>query len=190
MRLYLKNMLYIVVILLVFSSMVFAEDLKYKRTVERYSSPAVTLINQNGKRVRFNELFRTQKPVIIDFIFGTCTTICPVLSAGYVNLQNRLARQAEKVHLVSISIDPENDSPNVMKEYLNRYQAKPGWDFYTGSRADINTVMKALDAYIPNKMSHYPLTLIYNPKEGNWVRILGLMSSSELLRECKKIGVL
>jgi protein SCO1/2 len=93
------------------------------------------------------------------------------------------------VHLVSISIDPENDTPKVLMEYLKRYRAKPGWDFLTGSRADIDKVMYAFNAYIPNKMSHYPLTLIRTPSDGKWIRIFGLLSSSEFLEETRKAGI-
>jgi protein SCO1/2 len=165
-----------------------AEELKYKRTIETYTMPDVTLVNQDGKRVKLKNLVNLDKPVVVDFIYGTCTTICPVLSAGYANLQRKLGPNSTNVQLVSISIDPENDTPKVMKEYLKRYQGKPGWDFLTGSRADIDAVMRAFDAYIPNKMYHYPLNLIRDPKSGKWVRIFGLTSTSEFMNEYKKVG--
>lgn len=166
-----------------------AADQKYKRTIESYTIPDVVLVNQNGTKVKLKELLQTNKPIVVDFIFGTCTTICPVLSAGFINLQNKIGPDTQKIHLISISIDPENDSPKVMKEYLKRYRAKPGWDFFTGSRRDIDSVMRAFDAYIPNKMSHYPLTLIRSPADGKWIRIFGLMSSSEFLNEFQKAGL-
>lgn len=161
-----------------------------KRTVESYTVPDVTLVNQDGAKVKLKALLESGEPVIVDFIFGTCTTICPVLSAGYANLQTKLPVGASKVHLISISIDPENDTPKVMRDYLKRYRAKAGWDFFTGRREDIDKVMVAFNAYIPNKMSHYPLTLIRDPKTGQWIRIFGLMSSSEFMAECKKAGIL
>jgi protein SCO1/2 len=163
-----------------------AESKKYKRTVERYSIPDVVLINQNGKKVRIASLLNSEQPVIVDFIYGTCTTICPVLSAGFVNLQGKLGPASQNVRLISITIDPENDSPKVLKEYLKRYRAKPGWDFLTGSRADIDAVMKGFNAYIPDKMSHYPLNLIRVPKDGSWVRLFGIMSSREFLEEYQR----
>ena len=166
-----------------------AEKKTYKLTTERYQLPDVTLINQDGKSVRLKSLAESGKPVVIDFIYGTCTTICPVLSACYINLQNKLGANSQKVHLISISIDPENDSPKVMREYLKRYRAKPGWDFLTGSRSDIDAVMKALDAYIPNKMSHYALTMILTPQSSSWVRIAGIMSTSEFAEEVRKVGI-
>ena len=157
--------------------------------MEKYAVPDVTLINQDGNKVRFRNFLSAEKPVIVDFIFGTCTTICPVLSAGYASLQNKLGSGSEKVHLVSISIDPENDKPAVLKDYLKRYRSKPGWDFLTGSRKDIDRVMKAFNANIPDKMSHYALTFIRMPKEDSWIRINGMMSTSEFLVESQKAGI-
>lgn len=163
-----------------------AGDRKYKKSIDSYTVPDVVLVNQEGARVRFKSYIETDKPVILDFIYGTCTTICPVLSAGYYSLQKRLGPDVRKVRLVSITIDPENDNPKVLKEYLARYHARPGWDFLTGSRADIDRVMRSFDAYIPDKMSHYQLTLIRSPKDGKWTRIKELISGSDLLAECKE----
>ncbi|NTV49706.1 MAG: SCO family protein [Geobacteraceae bacterium] len=164
-----------------------AANKSYKRTVEKYTIPDIVLVNQDGKKVRLQSLFTGDTPVIVDFIYGTCTTICPVLSAGFVNLQGKLAVTGQKVRLVSITIDPENDTPKIMKEYLKRYRAKPGWDFLTGSRTDIDSVMRAFNAYIPDKMSHYPLNMIRNPKDGSWVRLFGIMSSREFLEEYQSV---
>ncbi len=155
----------------------------YKRTVEKYNIPDIALVNQDGKKVRLQSLLTGDSPVVVDFIYGTCTTICPVLSAGFVNLQGKLAVTSQKARLVSITIDPENDTPKVLKEYLKRYHAKPGWDFLTGSRTDIDIVMRAFNAYIPDKMSHYPLNMIRSPKDGSWIRLFGIMSSREFMEE-------
>ena len=160
-----------------------AEDPRYQRSEAKYVIPDVTLINQDRQKVRLIELLNADKPVLVDFIYGTCTTICPVLSAGYSSLQRKLAPAAEKVRLVSISIDPEYDTPEVMTEYLEKYQAKPGWMFLTGTREDINRVMRAFDAFVPNKMAHYPITFLRGPGRDHWVRIYGLIGTSDLMKE-------
>lgn len=160
----------------------------YRRTVEKYTVPDVTLVNQDGRKVRLVSLINSGKPVMLDFIYGTCTTICPVLSAGFTNLQNRLGQDSAKVQLISITIDPEYDTPAVMKDYLKRFRAKPGWDFLTGSREDIDRVMRAFDAYVPNKMAHYPLTLLRAPKGEQWVRIYGMVGMSVLMEEYRQLG--
>ena len=179
-----------IVLMMVFSAgTVNAGDRRYERTVKSFTVPDVMLVNQDGEKVRFKALLESGKPVIVDFIYGTCTTICPVLSAGFSHLQKKLGADSEKVHLVSITIDPENDSPQVLKEYLERYRAKPGWDFLTGSRKDIDRVMIAFDAYFSNKMDHQPLTFIRSPADGTWIRLYGLLGSRDFMNECEKVGI-
>ena len=91
---------------------------QYERSIEELTIPDVVLVNQNGDRVRFKSLLECDKPVVVDFIYATCTTICPVLSAGFSAMQKKLGPDSQDVQLVSITIDPENDTPKVMKEYL------------------------------------------------------------------------
>lgn len=161
----------------------------YKRSVEKYRVPDVVLTNQLGKKVRLKPLLESGKPVVFDFFYATCTTICPVLSAGYANLQRQLGAESAKIQLVSVSIDPENDTPKVLKEHLQRYQGKPGWELLTGSRKDVDRVMRAFDAYVRDKMEHKPLTFI-RTADGSWIRLDGLISSSEFMAELKKARLL
>ena len=156
---------------------------KYKRTTEKYQVPDVTLVNQEGKRIDFKAFLDGDKVVILDFIYGTCTTICPVLSIGFSHFQKKLGPDADKVRMVSISIDPDNDTPQVMKEYLQRYKARDGWDFLTGKREDIIMVMRAFDAFVINKMNHYPLTILRGPGDEDWIRINELLATSDLMQE-------
>lgn len=160
---------------------------KYKRTIEKYVVPDVTLVNQDGKKIRLRELLSGKRVTMVDFIFTTCTTICPVLSAGFSNFQRKIGPESKNVQLVSISIDPENDNPKKLREYLKRYDAKPGWEFLTGSRQDIDKVIKAMDAYTTNKMSHLPLALLFAPASERWVRIYGLIGTSDLMAEYEKV---
>lgn len=161
---------------------------RYKRTVESYTIPDVALVSQTGAKPRLPALVNTDKPVLLNFAFSSCTTICPVMSAGFANLQRKLGPQAANVRLVSISIDPENDSPEVLKSYLERYGAKPGWDFYTGRREDIRSVMKAFNALVDDKMQHQPLIFLKGPGDTRWVRISGLVGTSDLLSEYRQVS--
>jgi protein SCO1/2 len=187
------NMKFLLTLSLLFSlaaNAVAAEPARYQRSVESYAIPDVVLTNQDGEKVRFKKLLESGQPVAVDFIYATCTTICPILSAGYANLQRKLGSETTKVHLVSITIDPENDTPPILKEYLAKYSAKPGWDFFTGSRRDIDRVMTAFDAYFRDKMDHKPLTFIRSPKDGKWIRLYGLMSGIDFLDEYQKASEL
>jgi protein SCO1/2 len=155
----------------------------YKRTLELYDVPAVTLINQDGESIDLKTFLDADKPVILDFIYGTCTTICPILSVGFAHFQKKLGEDPHKVRLVSISIDPDNDTPQLLKEYLQKYGAGPGWDALTGKRAHVISVLKAFDAYVANKMNHYPLTIMRAPGNKEWVRLYGMLSASDLQKE-------
>ena len=73
-----------------------------------------------------------------------------------------------------------------LQAYLQRYQAKSGWEFLTGTRADIDAVMRAFDAYVPNKMSHRPIVFIRTPADGSWVRLYGFASSADLMAELER----
>jgi len=152
-----------------------------------YNVPNVTLLNQDGKKVNLRALLDSGKPAIVNFIFSTCTTICPVMSASFSNLRTELGGDAAKVQLISISIDPDNDRPEQMKRYLSRFNAGPGWDFLTGSREDIGRVLKGFDAFVTDKMSHEPLYLFHAPNSDEWIRIQGLVRKSDLTRELRRM---
>jgi len=158
----------------------------YTSTFERYELPDVVLINQDGVKVPLQNIFSPGTTVLVDFVYTTCTTICPVLSANFTNFQRKITPDSGRVRLVSISIDPEYDTPKAMKAYLKRYYAKPGWDFLTGSRQDIDKVLKALKAFTQNKMNHFPLILVKSPAENRWIRIYGLIGTAELMKEYEK----
>jgi len=159
----------------------------YERSVANYHVPNVTLLDQDGEKVSLRSLTASGKPVIMDFIFTTCTTICPVLSAGLSNLRAELGERASRVQIISISIDPEHDRPERLKEYGSRFNAGEGWIFLTGSRDDIGRVLQAFDAFIVDKMSHETLYILRGPNYDEWIRIRGLVGSGDLLNEFRRI---
>ena len=159
----------------------------YKRTLEQYNVPKVELIDQEGQSINLDTYLNDNKLVILDFIYGTCTTICPILSVGFAHFQKKLGEDAKKVRMVSITIDPDNDTPQVMKEYLQKYGARPGWDALTGKRDHVISVLKEFDAYVANKMNHYPLTILKAPGAKEWVRLYGMLSASDLQKEYEKL---
>jgi protein SCO1 len=160
-----------------------ASEKKNQKTGESYQVPDVVLTNQNGVKVRLRNLLQTGKPVMLDFIYSTCTTTCPVLSAGYASVQNRFGSDTGKVQLVSISIDPEKDTPPVMKEYLKRYHARPGWDFLTG---DVDEIAKVLTAFRANEMNDNFFTLVRGPGAEKWSRLTGRLSAAQIQEEYLK----
>jgi len=181
-------LLYLLLVSLSISSEAWAgRDKSYTRTLENYEVPDVTLINQDNVKVSIRKLLSSDMPVLVDFVYTTCTTICPVLSINFANFQKTIIEERGTTQLISISIDPEFDTPKAMKAYLKRYNAKSGWDFLTGSRADISRVLKAFKVYTLNKMNHYPVILLKSPTDRRWVRVYGLIGTSELLVEYEKV---
>lgn len=165
------------------------ENKYYKKTLVDYNIPDVTLIDQEGHRVTLRDFLNSDKPVVMDFMYGTCTTICPVLSASFSHFQKGLGTETENVRMVSVTIDPDNDTPELMKQYLARYGGKPGWDILTGNRNEVVKVLREFDAYVANKMDHFPLTIMRAPGSREWVRLYGMLSASDLKKEFKELAV-
>ena len=106
-----------------------------QRTVSAYTSvPEFTLINQDGKN--FGSADLRGKIWIADFIYTTCPGPCPMISSRMSELQKPLEKT--DVHLVSFSVDPAKDTPQVLRGYAEKLQAEPGrWDFLTGPQSTI-----------------------------------------------------
>ncbi len=150
-----------------------------------YAVPAdITLVDQDGRPVHLAALLAEPRPVVMQFIFTSCATICPVLSAGIASAQGELVRRAPDVRILSISIDPTYDTPARLKAYAARYHANEHWRFLTGPEPMIRRTIAAFDALLrsDNKMYHRPYTYFRGPK-GNWLRVDRLLSRDELLQQ-------
>src|SRR5580692_5689518 len=102
--------------------------------------PAFHLVNEQGQPVTQSSLLG--HVTVVDFIFTRCPSSCPRLTARMAELQGRLARSKSGARLVSISVDPENDTPAVLAAYAARAQADPGrWSFLTGTAQDVESVV-------------------------------------------------
>jgi protein SCO1/2 len=159
----------------------------YKRSEQQVAVPALELVDMQGQPVAIDALLAEDGPVMLTFIFTTCTTICPVLSATFSQVQQQLGPEAADVRLISVSIDPEQDTPEQLRIYAKRYKAGDNWQFLTGQLGDIIAVQEAFDAYRGDKMNHEPLTFIRTAADAPWVRLEGFASASEIIAEYKKL---
>jgi protein SCO1/2 len=156
----------------------------FVRSEHHYVIPDVVLKDQDGKSMPLQEILADgDKPVMLNFIFTTCTTICPVLSASFSQLQEALGDETDEVQMVSISIDPEYDSPEKLHEYAERFHAGESWTFYTGDLPDIVTVQKAFDVYRGDKMNHPPVSFMRTRPKAPWIRFEGFASIQDLMHE-------
>jgi protein SCO1/2 len=161
-----------------------------QNSVADYIVPNVTMIREDGTKVNLRDEINDGKPVILNFIFTSCTTVCPVLSRTMSMVQTRLGPDANKVHLVSISIDPEQDTPARLAEYAKRYHAGPDWHFYTGTLAASVTVQKAFDAYRGDKMDHAPATYLRRASGRQWLRMGGFATADEVVQEYRRMRMM
>jgi protein SCO1/2 len=138
--------------------------------------PNVILTTQDGKKVHFYDDMLKGKSVVIDMIYTTCGYACPLETARLVQVQKILGdRVGKDIFFYSITIDPANDTPKVLKAYAEKYHVGPGWTFLTGKKSDIELIGKKLGLWNnepdPNNPDgHTPSVLIGNEPGGQWMR--------------------
>lgn len=162
---------------------------RFQRTIATYDLPNVALTNQLGQNLKVAELGKSQKPQALNFIFATCTTICPVMTATFAQMRRELGDDADRIEMLSITIDPEHDTPAVLEEYAGRFGAPPppNWSFLTGHPDDVAQVLQAFDAWSGSKAAHRPITLLRGAGEQAWVRLEGLGSGADLAAEARAL---
>lgn len=158
------------------------------RTEVNYAVPGIPVIRMDGTRANLTKDLDSGRPVILNFIYTSCTAICPMTSQVFSRLQDRLSGQGERVSLVSISIDPEYDTPSRLAAYAKQFGAGPGWQFYTGTVKDSIAIQKAFDVFRGDKMNHIPVTFLRPAPGKPWVRIEGMASSEDLLDAYKRLN--
>ncbi|OJA93244.1 hypothetical protein BGV71_00710 [Burkholderia ubonensis] len=146
-----------------------------------YALPPVELVRDDGKTVSLVDELNDGRPVILTFIYTSCTTICPMISQTLERLQGELGSDRDKVHIVSISIDPEEDTPARLRAYAARFDAGPEWQHYTGTVDASIAAQRAFNVYRGDKMNHAPVAFLRAAPGRQWMRIDGFATPSELL---------
>ncbi len=154
----------------------------YKKSYSSYDLPQKILKDKNGNYVNLRSFLHDDKPFIMSFIFTTCTTICPVLTATLSSAQNDLMTSPVKPVLISISIDPEVDTPDKLTTYAKKFKASEDWVFLTGKLNDIIEVQRSLNIYRGSKLNHEPVTLMKTPHK-KWLVLNGFTSANDLVKE-------
>jgi protein SCO1/2 len=189
-RKWLKNILPAVMVVL---SAVLAIKLANGESLPKIKpAPEFTLTNQDGARLALKEL--RGKVLAVTFIFASCVDTCPLLTAKMAGLQKRLGSDfASKVYFVSISVDPERDTPEVLKRYAQAYQANTaGWAFLTGTQAEIRDVTKRYGIYYKKTprgdVDHTFLTSLVDQSGTLRVQYMGVkFDPDEMLRDLRSL---
>ena len=153
------------------------------------------LVDQNGQEVMFVTDVVGDNIVVMDFVYTTCTTICPVLSALFRQVQEKLgADVGEEITLVSMSVDPIRDTPQRLKAYSAKHGAGGGWLWLTGQKTVVDDVLNGLGAYTTNFEDHPSMVLIGDGQTGEWKRLFGFPNPDRIvqvvndMRERRKAG--
>ncbi len=152
-----------------------------------YTIPNVKVIRQDAQKLDFVKEIDDGRTVILDFVFVSCSAICPMLSHVFSKVQEKLTKDGQKFHLISISIDPENDTPASLIEYGKKFSAGESWDFYTGTREASLVLQKAFNAYKGDKMKHASLILMRSAPNKSWLRLEGFASPDTVVSEYYKM---
>jgi protein SCO1/2 len=158
------------------------------RTIVDYSVPEIQLVRDDGREVTLRDELDDGRPVVVNFIYTSCTGICPLASHTFSELQRRLGAERDSVHLVSISIDPEEDTPARLREYAQRYSAGPSWQHYSSTASASLAAQRAFDVYRGDKMGHTPVTLLRRAPGAPWVRFDGFATADLLIKELHNRG--
>jgi protein SCO1 len=154
--------------------------------------PRVALRTHDGKRVRFYEDLIKGKVVAINFMFTSCSSFCPRATANLIKVQRHLgARLGVDVHMLSITVDPDRDTPDVLNKYAIAHQTMPGWEFLTGEKGDIDQIRRKLGVFDddPDKTQHTGILTYGNEATGSWAAMPVIAAPAVIARTLIKLIV-
>ncbi len=145
------------------------------------------LVNQEGQPTNLAAMMRG-KVVAMNFIFTTCKTICPPMGANFVNLKKQMAPHLGKeLVMLTVTIDPETDTPDRLKAWSNKFNGGPGWTLLTGTTQEVHRLLKALKVFTPLIEAHAPIIMMGREGHNNWVRGNALAPAGQLAATLKEM---
>jgi len=165
-----------------------AEEPQEQSAAGKYFSD-VELLDQDGRKVRFYTDMLKGKTVVINAFFTTCTSVCPPMNRNMEKVQEALgARLGKEVFLVSISVDPLTDTPPRLKEYAQKFHAKPGWTFLTGKKENVDWALYKVGQYVESKDDHTTVIIVGNEATGLWKKMFGMGKTAELIQIVESVA--
>jgi protein SCO1/2 len=149
----------------------------------------VELVDQDGRKVRFYSDVLKGKTVIVNAFFTTCTSVCPPMNRNMEKIQAALGdRVGRDVLLVSISVDPETDTPARLKEYSQKFHAGAGWLFLTGKKENVDWALYKVGQYVEDKQDHTTVFIVGNEATGLWKKAFGMAKPAELIQIVESVA--
>lgn len=154
-----------------------------RRSMVEVTLAATPMLTQDGSVTTLAKELEGKKPTILAFIYTSCTTVCPVTSQILARTQDVLGADLSNVRIVSVSIDPEYDTPERILAYSKKFGAKAQWQHYTGTLPNTVAIQKAFGAYRGDKMNHVPVMFINGGGKKSWVQLEGFPSAERVVQE-------
>lgn len=167
------------------------EDAEAKPDVARFDTniPDVELTDQFGKKHRFYSDLIRGKLVLLNAIYTTCAGTCPMQTTIFAAAQHRLRKRIGKdVSMISVTLDPVNDTPEKLKAFAERFNAHDEWLFLTGPPQDVATVLQAMDLWAADPAEHLPFASVGNDKTGVWMKVVNLGAPEELVSKLDTVS--
>ena len=156
-------------------------------SAEKYFTD-VLLVNQDGEKMRFYTDLLQGKTVIINSFFATCQGSCLPITRNLEKVQEALGdRLGKDARIISISVDPTVDTPAELKAFGKKFHARPGWYFLTGSKENVEFVLKKLGQFVADKQDHYSIIIVGNDRTGLWKKAFGLAKSEALVEVVESV---
>lgn len=145
----------------------------------------LALTNQEGEDARFKSDVIGDRIVVLDNIYTSCTTICPIVTTIMSNVHSKIGRAGREVSLVSLSVDPVTDTPQRLRAYARRHKA--AWNLWTGPKPAMDQVLKGLGIYTPDYTDHPSSILVGDGRTGEWTRFYGFASPEQIVKRVDEL---
>jgi protein SCO1 len=148
----------------------------------------VDLMSMQGQAVTLEQALGGSSPLLLNFVFTTCSSSCSMQTAQLVQVRRQWLAQGRTLKLASISIDPDNDTPAQLLRFAGSFGITDGWGFYTGRFDDLLRVQRHFDVYRGSKSAHPPVLLMRAGPLSPWLRIEGFPETASLLAQLRELS--
>ena len=138
------------------------------------------LVDQNARQHRFYSDLIAGRIVIMNIIFTSCRASCPIIMGRLVELQDLLGSRRSDVSILSISVDPIMDTPQILRAYAEGLGAGPGWYFLTGSKDSLDTVLRRIGNRSSNPEDHTDVIIVGNDASGTWLKLTAIATTEDI----------
>lgn len=157
--------------------------------------PNPVLVTQEGKEVRFYDDLVRGRVVMVNFSYTRCAGSCPLSTMRLVEVQRLLGDAfGRDVTLLTLSLDPGNDTPQAMSRYVAAHGGRAGWTWLTGRREDLEAIRRFVGFVDPNpsvdadRTQHTTLVLLGNDRTGRWSSVPALIPAKQLVAALRRVA--